>query len=134
MRIARHALAGLGACSQTDANPGTFSSINCPTSCFLLGNELDTAILGQECWPCGNICPSGTCWDTTALACSATPITTNAVVPTVQNDAPAPAPVDCTTIWNQLTSSQCGASSTPLLIGGIAIVALIALVTVNKLL
>lgn len=123
---------GLGACAQTDPNPGTFSSINCPTSCFVLGNVLDTTILGQECWPCGNVCPSGTCWDTTNLQCSATPATTNGVVPTTVNDAPAPAPVDCTSIWNSMFNSQCGGSTTFLMIGGIAVVALVAVVLANK--
>lgn len=123
MRVPRAALSGLGACSQSDPNPGTFSSINCPGSCWWLGNALDTAILGQECWPCGNVCPPGTCWDTTALACSATPTTTNSVVPVTQNDAAPPAPVDCSTTWNQLTNSQCTISTGVYVMGGVAALA-----------
>jgi hypothetical protein len=126
-------LSGLGACSQADPNAGNFASINCPNSCYLLGNVLDTMILGQECWPCGNVCPPGTCWDTTALACSATPITTNTVTPTTTNDQPAPAPVDCTSTWNQLTNSQCGGSNLPLILGGVAVAAILAIVLANKL-
>jgi hypothetical protein len=126
-------LGGLGACSQADPYPGTFSSINCPTSCWLLGNGLDMELLGQECWPCGNTCPSGTCWDTTALACSGTPATTNAVVPTNLDSSPVPTPIDCTSVWNQLTNAQCGGSSLPIILGGVAIVAILGIVLVNKL-
>lgn len=133
MRVAMGSLNGLGACAQSDPNPGSFASVNCPTGCYILGNVLDTFLLGNECWPCGNVCPAGTCWDTTNLACSATPVTTNSVVPVAQNSAPPPPPTDCTTLWNSMFNSQCGGSDTYLMIGGIAIAGLIAVVLANKL-
>src|SRR5579872_4747239 len=64
---------GLAAAVNPNPYAGTYSDISCPTSCWLLGNGLDMSILGQECWPCHNICPTGQKWDTTALACSANP-------------------------------------------------------------
>lgn len=129
----RVSLAALGTCAQANPNAGTYSDLNCPTSCFLLGNGLDMSMLGQECWPCHNVCPPGTCWDTGALQCSATPGTVNPVTPVTQTDAPAPAPVDCSGTWNSMFNSQCGGSTLPLTIGGIAIVAILAVVLVNKL-
>jgi hypothetical protein len=134
MRVSRLALAGLGACAQSNPSAGTYDDINCPTSCFLLGNALDMSVLGQECWPCHNVCPPGTCWDTTGMLCSATPSATNPTIPTTVNDAPVPAPVDCTSTWNTMFNPQCGGSTTALMmIGGIAIVALLGVVLVNKL-
>lgn len=62
---------GMGAVATSNPYPGTYSDVNCPTSCFLLGNGLDMSILGQECWPCHNLCPAGTGWDAAALACDA---------------------------------------------------------------
>jgi hypothetical protein len=125
-------LSGLGACSQSDPSPGTISSINCPDWCIPLGWLADLGYMPQSCWPCSNACPSGYCWDTTNLVCSATPATTNTVVPALQNAANPPAPVDCTSTWNQLTSSQCGASSLPLIIGGVVILAVVGAVLANK--
>jgi len=61
----------------TGTTAGTFADPNCPFSCWVFGNILDTEVLGQECWPCGNVCPSGQSWDTTNLVCSANPATTN---------------------------------------------------------
>ena len=89
MMLASHHLGvrGFGQVAQANPQAGTYSDLNCPNSCFLLGNVLDMSILGQECWPCHNVCPAGTVWDTTALACSATPQTTNPVVPTVPQSA-----------------------------------------------
>jgi hypothetical protein len=80
MRIAAGHL-GLGQVAQANPNAGTYSDLNCPTSCFVLGNGLDMSILGQECWPCHNTCPAGTVWDTTNLQCSASPASVNPVVP-----------------------------------------------------
>jgi len=126
-------LGGLGqSCAQTDPNAGTISSINCPGWCLPLGWLADLGYTPQSCWPCSNVCPPGTCWDTTNLVCAGAPATTNAVVPVNTSSAPPPAPVDCTQMWNQLTSSQCGASSTPLLIGGFAVLAVIAAVLASK--
>jgi hypothetical protein len=67
----------LGALGVPNTNPGTYSDVDCPFSCFLLGNGLDNAILGNECWPCHNICPAGTVFDTTNYVCSSSPVTTN---------------------------------------------------------
>lgn len=72
MNVSRHAL---GAAVNPNPYAGTYSDIACPTSCYLLGNGLDMEILGQECWPCHNVCPSGTAWDTSSLSCSSTPAT-----------------------------------------------------------
>jgi hypothetical protein len=127
----------LAACVQ-GGNPsaGTYSDINCPNSCYVAGNVLDMMFLGQQCWPCHNVCPSGYCWDTTALQCSANPTGQNTAVPPTIDDTPPPAPIpppDCTSAWNQLFAAQCGGSSTPLYIGGAIVAALLAIVVVNKL-
>lgn len=132
MRIGIGELADLGACSQADPNAGTYDSVNCPTSCFVLGNVLDTTILGQECWPCHNVCPPGTCWDTSALQCSGTPSATNPVIPSTQNDAPPPPPVDCTSTWSQLFNNQCGGSSSLLTYGAVAILGILGIIVVSK--
>jgi hypothetical protein len=125
-------LAGLGAtCTQTDPSPGTVSSINCPDWCLAVAWLADLGYMPQSCWPCSNACPSGYCWDTTNLVCSATPATT--VTPVTQGAGAPPAAVDCTQMWNQLTNSQCGASSTPLIIGGVVILAIVGAVLANKL-
>lgn len=72
-------LGALGAAAvNPNPNAGTYSDINCPTSCWLLGNGLDMSILGQECWPCHNICPSGSIWDTANNVCSGNPTATAA--------------------------------------------------------
>jgi hypothetical protein len=123
---------GLGSATQANPNAGTYSDLNCPTSCFVLGNVLDMSILGQECWPCHNVCPPGTVWDTSGLVCSSNPAVPNPVVPTTQNDQPPPTPVDCTQVWNQYFSDQCGGSSTALYVGGLAIAAIIAVVIASK--
>lgn len=67
------------------ANPdaGTFSDVNCPWWCWVLGNGIDTAVSSQ-CFPCGNVCPAGSIWDTTNLTCSATPVTSNTGTPQPQ--------------------------------------------------
>lgn len=124
-------IAGLGACSQADPNAGTASSINCSAVC---ANTWPFAEMFQTCWPCANVCPVGTCWDTTNLICSPNPATTNQTTPASQNDAAPPPPVDCTTVLNQLTNSQCGATSWPLIVGGIIVLAVIGAVAANKLL
>lgn len=61
--------------SNACGNPyqGTYSDVNCPTRCWVLGNGLDTAILGVTCWPCHNVCPTGTIWDTKNQKCATTP-------------------------------------------------------------
>ena len=66
--------------------PGTFSDVNCPWWCWLLGNGIDSAVSAQ-CTPCNSTCPLGQLWDTTNLTCSADPVTTNAAVGS--NDSPA---------------------------------------------
>lgn len=116
---------GLGVASQANAYAGTYDDINCPTSCFVLGNVLDTAILGAECWPCHNVCPPGTVWDTAVEACSSNPAVPNPVTPTTQDETPAPAPSTCTSWWDRYFNSQCGGSTTFLLIGG-GLVAVVA--------
>lgn len=75
---------GLGAVAQANPDAGTYYDINCPNSCYVLGNVLDTAILGAKCWPCHNVCPVGTVWDNAAQACSGSPVTPNAEVPVTQ--------------------------------------------------
>jgi hypothetical protein len=64
------------------SNPdaGTFMDVNCPWWCYVLGNGIDTAV-SSACFPCGNICPAGTIWDTTNYVCSATPKTSNTSTP-----------------------------------------------------
>jgi hypothetical protein len=57
-----------------NANPGTFWDVNCPAYCIVGGTGL---FGGNDCWPCSNVCPSGTNFDTTNSVCSATPATTN---------------------------------------------------------
>lgn len=69
----RRGVAGLGA----NPYPGTYSDVNCPTKCYLAGNLLDTSLFGQDCWPCHNICPVGSVWDTANLVCSGSPEATN---------------------------------------------------------
>lgn len=65
---------GMGQVLTNVANPypGSYSDVNCPTFCFLLGNGLDMAV-SQSCWPCHNICANGTAWDSTQDTCVATP-------------------------------------------------------------
>jgi hypothetical protein len=75
--LPKSGMSGLGA----SANAGTYSDPNCPFSCFVLGNGLDMAVLGSECAPCHNICPTGTVWDTTNLVCSSTPAAVNPMTP-----------------------------------------------------
>jgi hypothetical protein len=75
---------GLGDVAQPQPNAGTFSDVNCPTSCWFTGGVTGDLLGRQACWPCYNLCPAGTVWDTTALACSATPATTSPTVPVVQ--------------------------------------------------
>ena len=128
----RVALGDLRAATQANPNAGTYYDINCPTGCYVLGNVLDMSILGQECWPCHNTCPSGTVWDTTALACSGTPATTNPVVPATVNDEPPPTPTDCTTFFNEYFNPQCGGSEYPLIIGGALVAGLLLLGIVGK--
>jgi hypothetical protein len=70
MMMRRHTGMGDTCNPITGANcAGTYGDPNCPSSCYLLGNGLDTLLLGDECWPCHNICPSGSSWDTTQLLC-----------------------------------------------------------------
>jgi len=126
----RIGLGQLAAAFQANPDAGTYDDINCPTSCFVLGNVLDMTVLGQECWPCHNVCPAGTVWDTTNLVCSATPATVNSVAPVTQNSAPPPPPVDCSSIWSQITNSQCDMSTGVYVAAGVAIVALIAMAVI----
>ena len=126
---------GMGAATQANANAGTYSDINCPGSCYLLGNVLDMSILGQECWPCHNVCPSGTVWDTAAMACSSNPSAPNPVTPTTQDSSdPATACAAafgtydpntgvCTTITSQLGTYL------PWILGGLALLMLAPLAT-----
>lgn len=88
MHAASLGIRGLGDVAQSNPTPGTYYDLNCPNSCYLLGNVLDTSILGAECWPCHNVCPAGTVWDTAALRCSSAPGSTNPVVP-VTEQSPA---------------------------------------------
>jgi len=81
----KRGMSGLGA----SANAGTYSDPNCPFSCFVLGNGLDMAVLGNECAPCHNICPSGTAWDTTNLVCSAAPAAVNPMTPLPVSGTPS---------------------------------------------
>lgn len=57
-------------------NPGTFWDVNCPFYCLVGGTGLWG---GNDCFPCSNICPAGTNWDTTNYVCSSNPITTKCV-------------------------------------------------------
>jgi len=59
-----------------NANPGTFWDVNCPWYCAVGGTGLWG---GNDCWPCSNVCPSGTNFDTTNNVCSANPTTTKCV-------------------------------------------------------
>ena len=118
MRIPAHHI-GLGQVAQANPNAGTYSDINCPNSCYVLGNVLDMSILGQECWPCHNVCPAGTVWDTTNLQCSANPTTTNTVVPTVPQS-----PTDVTIQNLQQLLGNMG----PWVIGGIALIVILPLI------
>ena len=114
---------GVGATAPTNPYPGTYDDINCPFSCWLLGNGLDISILGQECWPCHNICPSGTGWDTSTLTCDAAGATAAA-------NLPAGCPGLCSSVpfyslFNPDLCSGCAASgsspdyTTWIIVGGI---------------
>jgi hypothetical protein len=94
------------------ANPdaGTFMDVNCPWWCWVLGNGIDTAV-SAACFPCGNICPSGTIWDTTNYVCSATPKTSNTSTPSTGPTTP---------------------STTYLAYGAMALAAILAIVWVSK--
>ena len=80
-----------GPTSPNLANPdaGTFEDVNCPFWCWLLGNGIDTAV-SAACFPCGNVCPAGTIWDTTNYVCSATPATSNTSSPAGSKNNPTP--------------------------------------------
>jgi len=91
-----YARSGLGQTLVAPGNPngGTYSDINCPGTCYMLGNVLDMAILGNRCWPCHNVCPAGTVWDTTNLVCSANPASVNPVTPASSQDTGNGVPQD----------------------------------------
>lgn len=78
---------GLGAVAQAgNPNAGTYYDINCPNRCYVMGNVIDTSLpsflgFGNKCWPCHNVCPPGTVWDTNVDGCSAAPVAPNPVVP-----------------------------------------------------
>ncbi len=125
---------GLGqTCAQSDPNAGTISSINCPGWCIPIAFTSLLGLAPQSCWPCSNVCPPGTCWDTTNLVCTGAPASTNSVVPVASNPtAPPPTPVDCSQVWNQITSAQCGASPWALLAAGVVIISVIGATLANK--
>jgi hypothetical protein len=125
-----YARRGMGAIAQANPYAGTYSDLNCPTSCWALGNGLDS-ILGSMCWPCHNACPPGTIWDTANNACSGSPSAPNPIVPVTDTGAP---PVDCSTWWNQYTNVQCGGSTytLPLVLGGALLAGIVLLGVLKK--
>ena len=118
---------GFGAVSST---AGTYQDPNCPTSCWIFGNVLDMEILGQERWPCHNICPPGQSWDTVNLVCSGSPAATSPeAIPTSAGDGSSnPCPTgqswnaangDCETDMSNIW--MYAAIGAALLLGGVAL-------------
>jgi hypothetical protein len=67
---------GVGSPANNCANngaPGGSGDVNCPFWCMAMPDFMWPA----SCWPCANICPTGTNFDTTNNVCSANPTTTN---------------------------------------------------------
>jgi hypothetical protein len=121
---------GLGAAAST---AGTYQDPNCPLSCWIAGNVLDMELLGQECWPCHNICPPGTSWDAAALVCDTTGAGAPEAIPTTTGDASGN-PCPDGTVWNA-TDGQCEnpviagiGSYLPWIVGGLGIFAVLMLV------
>jgi hypothetical protein len=87
----------LGPAANNCANntkPGTSGDVNCPFWCFALPDFMWPA----SCWPCSNICPTGTNFDTTNNVCSANPVTTNCIqggAPVAPGTNPATAASGC---------------------------------------
>ena len=123
--------------------PGTFSDVNCPGYCWLLGNFLGGTTGG--CWPCGHICANGYAWDPTSQSCLAAPGAVASVVapPTSGGDTPpdASCPGYCSWVPGASTlfsdcapcagaGSGSGLSSTAWI--GIAVVAAIAVMALKK--
>jgi hypothetical protein len=125
------ALRGFGATSPT---AGTYQDPNCPFSCWALGNILDMQVLGQQCWPCHNVCPPGQGWDLNNLVCSGSPSATNPeVVPTTAG-APSDNPCPSGQAWSE-ADGQCESTfnfNTILLYGGIALAVIVGGVVLQR--
>lgn len=109
-------LTGLGDVAQPQPNAGTFSDVNCPTSCWFTGGVTGDLFGRQACWPCYNLCPAGSVWDTTALACSQAPATTSPTVPVTEQSP--------TVTAIQATGQALGSMMPWVVIGLVALVAL----------
>ena len=106
-------LRGLGVSATPGVIPysgaGTSNDPNCGWACDIPFYQA----FAQQCWPCHNICPPGTQWDTTNEVCSSAPQTVNpATQPTpgavgVLGSGGCPAGQ----AWNEV-DAQCEASCT----------------------
>jgi hypothetical protein len=111
--------AGLGDVAQPQPNAGTFSDVNCPGSCWWTGGVTGDLFGRQACWPCYNVCPAGTVWDTTALGCSQAPTTVSPTVPVVQQSP---------TITAIQAAGQAVGSWMPLIIAGVVTILVLPIV------
>lgn len=143
MRVPAMALAGLGVSTTPGVIPypgaGTTNDPNCGWECDIPFYRLGA----QCCWPCANICPPGTQWDTTNCVCSQTP--ESVADGTAPTPGTAATPTGCPDgqTWNS-DDAQCEASCTgPLcavgisgtttaIIGGL-VLALVAVALVSRL-